>query len=116
MNLFHKASAIVVGLGVLGAAAPVLANPDIATSVRSGKVSSQVCMSGAKSGAQKLKLENFKADSGSISGDYKEYSILVLCSSPKSAPGLTIQTIVVAGPAGSKTEEVREQLKRAIDE
>ena len=116
MNLLHKASAIVLGLGVLGAATPVFANPDIATSVRSGKVSSETCMSGAKSGAQKLNLENYKADSGSVSGDYQEYSILVLCSSPKSAPGLTIQTIVIAGPPGSKTEEIREQLKRAIDE
>ena len=116
MNLLQKAAAIVLGLGVLGAATPVFANPDIATTVRSGKVSKQTCMTGAKNGVQKLNMENIKSDEGSVSGDYEDYSILILCSTPKGADGLMVQTIVVAGPAGSKTETVREQLKQAIDE
>ena len=115
MNLLYKVSALTLGLGVLGATTPAFANPDIATVVRSGQISLQSCVTGAKKGADKLNFENIKADSDSVSGDYQEYSVLILCNPIKGTEVMT-QTIIVAGPPNSKTAAIRQQIKQAIDE
>jgi hypothetical protein len=112
MNFLQKSIAIAVSTCPMMLALPALAGaPAISLAQRTSAETVEQCVASSTQAMQKIKIQEMKSDSESVRGFIGDASVMIFCNEEKM--GL-VQTIVVAGSDLEASDQIVEDLKRAL--
>lgn len=89
---------------------PVNANPGISLTQRDGRVDMQTCLDRSKRALQILRFTDIRSGTTHVEGNLRDYAVLITCYEVASAQGVTVQSIVIAGPNSQDARDLGGQL------